>query len=114
MKQIIVRILKWLGLVLGLAVIVLAMYVFRTWDRTWDAPLPDLHASADPAMIARGEYLVARFRHGGRKYAGSPMPWECFGKLTAEDAGALYEFLHSVPAAGQPSPQEPTVKQGAD
>jgi mono/diheme cytochrome c family protein len=335
MKQIVLRTLKWLGLALGAAVIALAAYVFLTWDRTWDAPLPDLHASADPAAIARGEYLVfgpahcvechtesneayeryaqtgerpplmggvkfpapplgaiysknitpdretgigrysdpqiarmlryavrpdgkasirplmpfgdlsdedvvgilsylraqppvrhdvpdadwtligkvikslvvvfkprtevkamktapaqqptrergeylargvadctgchsplnqltfaldgpefsggvpmeprdiagvdksvwfappnltplkgsalnrfpdretfvARFQRGGRKYAGSPMPWECFGKMTAEDAGALYEFLHSMPAAGQPAPEEPTIKQ---
>ena len=58
MKQIVLRTLKWLGLALGAAVIALAAYVFRTWDRTWDAPLPDLHASADPAAIARGEYLI--------------------------------------------------------
>jgi mono/diheme cytochrome c family protein len=29
-----------------------------TYDRTYDAPLPDLHASSDPAVIQRGEYLV--------------------------------------------------------
>jgi mono/diheme cytochrome c family protein len=35
-----------------------AIYVARTWNRTYDAPLPDVHATADPAVIARGEYLV--------------------------------------------------------
>jgi len=40
------------------------------------------------------------------------MPWNCFDKLKGEDAGALYEYFHSLPPAGQPSPQEPTVKQG--
>ena len=29
-----------------------------------------------------------------------------------EDAGALYEFLKTVPAAGERAPEEPTVKQG--
>jgi hypothetical protein len=54
---------------------------------------------------------------GGFKFPAPPlgviysMPWECFSKLTAEDAGALYEFLHSVPAAGQSAPEVPTVKQ---
>jgi mono/diheme cytochrome c family protein len=38
--------------------VVLAVYVIRTWDRTWDVALPDLHASTDAAIIARGEYLV--------------------------------------------------------
>src|SRR4029450_867266 len=36
----------------------IAVYVFRTWDRKWDAPLPDIHASTDPDVIRRGEYLV--------------------------------------------------------
>ena len=36
----------------------LAGYVSYTWDRQWDAPLPDIHASTDPAVIRRGEYLV--------------------------------------------------------
>jgi mono/diheme cytochrome c family protein len=40
----------------GLAI--LAVYVSYTWDRTWDAPLPDIHASRDPEVIRRGEYLV--------------------------------------------------------
>jgi hypothetical protein len=79
----------------------------------WFAPpnLTPLKGSALNRFPDR-ETFIARFQRGGRKHAGSPMPWECFGKLTAEDVGALYEFLHSVPAAGQPSPEEPTVKQG--
>src|SRR5688572_12986765 len=28
------------------------------WKRTFDVPEPDLHASADPAVIARGRYLA--------------------------------------------------------
>ena len=40
----------------GLAV--LAVFVTYTWDRTWDAPLPNIHASTDPEVIRRGEYLV--------------------------------------------------------
>jgi hypothetical protein len=40
--------------------------------------------------------FIARFQRGGRQYAGSPMPWECFGQMNAQDIGALYEFLHSL------------------
>jgi mono/diheme cytochrome c family protein len=43
-----------IGVLLGGA----AAYVAMTWDRRWEAPLPDLHASTDPAVIARGEYFV--------------------------------------------------------
>jgi hypothetical protein len=55
--------------------------------------------------------FVARFRVGGRKYPGSPMPWEAFSRMTPEDVGGLYEFLHTVPPAGEPSPEEPTVRR---
>ena len=56
--RILLRILKWIGVTVLAAAVVLAAYVYRTWDREWDSPLPDLHASSDPAVIARGEYLV--------------------------------------------------------
>ena len=56
------------------------------------------------------ETFVARFQKGGRKHAASPMPWECFGRLSTEDAGALFEFFRSVPPAGTPEPDDPTVK----
>jgi mono/diheme cytochrome c family protein len=54
--------------------------------------------------------FVARFKVGGRQHAGSPMPWEAFSRMTPEDIGAIYEYLKTVPAAGEPSIGEPTVK----
>ncbi len=53
--------------------------------------------------------FVARFTVGGRRYEGSPMPWEAFSRMTREDLGALYEFLLTVPPAGTPAPDDPTV-----
>jgi mono/diheme cytochrome c family protein len=55
--------------------------------------------------------FVARFKVGGRHYAGSPMPWEAFGGMAPEDVGALYEFLHAVPAAGEPAPEDPRLRR---
>ena len=46
------------------------------------------------------DVFVARFLRGGVKYPASPMPWECFNRMTAEDAGALYEFFRSLPPSG--------------
>lgn len=57
------------------------------------------------------ETFVARFQKGGRKYNASPMPWNCYATMTADDIAGIYEFLHSLAPAGEPSPQEPTVKQ---
>lgn len=42
-----------LVLIIGLLAVVLT-----TWDKTYDAPMPDIKASTDSAVIARGEYLV--------------------------------------------------------
>ena len=54
---------------------------------------------------------VARLQKGGRKFPASPMPWNCFGHMTSEDAGALYEFFKTLPAAGKPAPEDPAVRQ---
>ena len=47
--------------------------------------------------------FIARFRNGGRHYPGSPMPWESFARMSADDIGALYEYLHSLPASPGPT-----------
>ena len=173
------RILTWLGLALVAVIIILACYVYVTWDRIWDAPLPDLHASTDPAAIERGEYLVfgpaacvechtassevfERYAEtgeppplgGGFEFPAAPLgviysanitpdretgigrysdaqiarmlryavkpngrasirPLMPFGDMSDEDIVAILSFLRvQAPPAGQPSPQEPTVKQG--
>jgi mono/diheme cytochrome c family protein len=54
--------------------------------------------------------FVARFKVGGRQHAGTPMPWEAFAKMSAEDVGAIYEFLHSLPATPGPA-GEPTFRK---
>jgi mono/diheme cytochrome c family protein len=54
-------ILRILLVVVALVALVAAgagIYVARTWDRVYDAPMPEVHASTDPEVIARGEYLV--------------------------------------------------------
>lgn len=51
--------------------------------------------------------FVARFKIGGRKYDGSPMPWEAMSQLSAEDVGAIYDFLRSIPPGGEPAPDDP-------
>ena len=77
----------------------------------WFKP-PNLTPLAGSALnrFPDRETFVARFQKGGRKYPATPMPWDSFALMTADDIGAIYEYLHSLPPAGQPSPQEPTVK----
>lgn len=52
------KILKWTALVVALLLIVIVAYVQVFWKKTYDVPLPDIHASSDSAMIARGQYLA--------------------------------------------------------
>jgi hypothetical protein len=65
------RVLKWIGLVALVGGLILGIYVRRTWDRTWDSPLPDLHASMDPDVIKHGEYLVFGPAHCVACHVGS-------------------------------------------
>jgi mono/diheme cytochrome c family protein len=55
------RILRIVGYVCAVIVVALVgfgVYVARTWNRVYDAPLPAVNVSTDPAVLARGEYLV--------------------------------------------------------
>jgi mono/diheme cytochrome c family protein len=47
-------------LVGGLALLSIACFIFvsTTWNKTYDAPYPEVVISADSAMLARGQYLV--------------------------------------------------------
>ena len=59
--------------------------------------------------------FVARFKNGGRKFAGSPMPWEAFAQMTPEDVGALYEYLYYFDRKRERRhPDDPTIKPTAD
>jgi len=56
------------------------------------------------------ETFIARFQRGGRHHTGSVMPWEPFARMSTEDLGALYEFLHSLPAENGPTGDAPFRK----
>jgi hypothetical protein len=50
-----------LSIVVGILVFAfvgLALYVARTWDKVWQAPLPEVRVSKNPEVIKRGECLV--------------------------------------------------------
>jgi mono/diheme cytochrome c family protein len=47
-----------LAAIVALAVIAVALHAGRAHLRTWDVPYPETRAVNDPAIIARGEYLV--------------------------------------------------------
>ncbi|MDZ4758433.1 MAG: c-type cytochrome [Bacteroidota bacterium] len=61
MKKIILRIVA----VLGVIIIGLVVFIFASWDKKFDAPFPDIKASKDSAVIARGRYLAFGPAHCG-------------------------------------------------
>ncbi|MCZ7555012.1 MAG: cytochrome c [Bacteroidia bacterium] len=52
------RIVKWTAVVLVVLVAGLYAFVELTWDRRYEAPYPQISASTDSAVIARGKYLA--------------------------------------------------------
>lgn len=74
------RILKVLGIVVGVLVVlvvILAVYVQLTWDRPVSRAAPQMTAPTDAQTVARGEYLF--------KY--SLNCWECHGSQGSNSPG---------------------------
>jgi len=55
--------LKWTAIGLAGLIAALTVAILVMERRTYDTALPDLHASSDPALIARGKYLVRGAAH---------------------------------------------------
>ncbi|MCC5929204.1 MAG: c-type cytochrome [Cyclobacteriaceae bacterium] len=53
-----VKIIKWAGIVLCSLIIGLIAFVQLSWDKKFDTPYPDITASTDSAVIARGRHLA--------------------------------------------------------
>jgi mono/diheme cytochrome c family protein len=57
------KFLLWTGLAIVLVIGILIGYVHLTWNKTFEAPYPDIKATSDPVMIERGKYLVYGWSH---------------------------------------------------
>jgi mono/diheme cytochrome c family protein len=102
MKRLIIRALQALVLVVLLLASGLTIYVWRTWDRSYDDyPMPQVRASSDPAVIARGEYLVygpshcvechaSSFEEFQKIVSGQKVPLQGGTKFEAPPLGAIY------------------------
>jgi mono/diheme cytochrome c family protein len=64
------KILKWTGITLVALVAIVVATVAARWDRTFDVPTPELKASSDPTVIARGRYLAFGPAHCSDCHAG--------------------------------------------
>ena len=56
--KIFLKILKWFAIILVIIIAGFVIFVFVRQDQKFDAPYPDITASKDSTLIARGKYLV--------------------------------------------------------
>jgi mono/diheme cytochrome c family protein len=57
------KILLWLVIALALVIVVIVGYIQLNWNKTFEAPYPDIKSSTDPVMIERGKYLAFGWSH---------------------------------------------------
>src|SRR5688572_29265166 len=81
------KILKWTGIIIGSIIVLLTITVAMRQNLKYDAPFPDIVATNDSAMIARGKYLAY-----GPAHCAS-----CHGK---PGSGELIEKGIEVPLSG--------------
>lgn len=54
MKKVLIGIVS----IVGILISGLLIFINLSWDKRYEAPMPDIHASTDSAVIARGKYLA--------------------------------------------------------
>jgi len=52
------KILKWTGIVLISVVLIVVIFVYFPCNKKFEAPYPDITASKDSTIIAKGKYHV--------------------------------------------------------
>lgn len=57
------RILKWTGICLAVLLLIIFIAGIYLYNKTYDAPYPEITASADSAVIAHGKHLVFSTAH---------------------------------------------------
>lgn len=87
------KILKWIGIVLVSLIVILTIVVASRQNLKFDAPYPDIKASTDSAVIARGKFFVYGPAHCA--YCHTTLDkWKDVeaGKELALSGGHLFEF----------------------
>ena len=55
--------LLWFAIVVVSVIVIIIVYVQLSWNKTFEAPYPDIKATNDSAMIERGRYLAYGWSH---------------------------------------------------
>jgi mono/diheme cytochrome c family protein len=81
------KILKWTGIVLLILIACITVVTASRQHLKFDAPYPDIHASKDTAVIARGKHFVYGLAH-------------CISCHSTANADSLIEAGQDVPLSG--------------
>ncbi|MCG3164735.1 MAG: Alcohol dehydrogenase (quinone), cytochrome c subunit [Bacteroidia bacterium] len=84
------KILKWIGIILGVLILVLVIAVYSLYPPKFDAPKVEITASKDSAVIAHGKYLVYGPAHCA----------ECHIKVNRKDLSVLETAMQTQPLSG--------------
>ena len=90
--KILLKTLKWAAIVIVLLIVVLFSYISLSYEKTFEAPYPDIKASTDPVVIERGRELALGPAHCSHCHA----PISEFAKVMAGEEVALaggFDFL---------------------
>ncbi|MBK9108822.1 MAG: cytochrome C [Saprospiraceae bacterium] len=63
--KLLIKILKWLVFLIIAIIAIIFIYVQLSWNKKFEAPYPELKASTDSAVIARGKHLAYGPAHCG-------------------------------------------------
>lgn len=87
------KFLKWTGLTILFLILALVITVWALQYKKYDAPYPDIHASADPAVIERGHYIVTSLGHCADCHAPeSSYPDVVAGKEVSLHGGRIFNL----------------------
>jgi mono/diheme cytochrome c family protein len=89
------KLIKWLGIVVAVLVALVGIalaWVLATWDKDYAAmPKPAITASADPAVIAHGEYLFNAVAHCSSCHGGPTSTTRKRGDRVPAVGGYVFE-----------------------
>ncbi|MEO5562732.1 MAG: c-type cytochrome [Chitinophagaceae bacterium] len=83
------KFLKWAGIILLVIIAGVFIYIFLNQDRKFEAPYPEVKATNDSAMIARGKHLVFGPAHCANCHASPDMQAKVLNGEIVPLAGAV-------------------------
>lgn len=110
--KILFKILKWMGILIGLLILIAVISVYALYPPTYEAPNVDITASNDSAAIAHGKYLVYGPAHCAVCHVKSdrkdPASWETSILTKPLSGGLEFTLPGGIVYSGNLTPDKET------